>query len=142
MYRSHNIPTYDAFIQNNSILVIIALPRYISYQQVLTQRQFAVCCRITFCQNLSFCNTFTSFTDWTKVDGHSLVSTMPLRYFVFNHSWVKTHKLLIVSTIITDTDSCCINKLNHTITFSCYLCTRIASQLTFDTCTHNRRLIA
>ena len=138
MYRSQNVFAYYAFVQYDSILIVVTLPRHVSYQQVLTQCQFAISCRVTFCQDITFLNALTFRANRTQVDSHALVSLAELRNRIFFQRRFKAYKLFIISTVVKNTDSSSIYEFNHTITFSRNLSTRVFAQLTFDTGTYDR----
>ena len=83
VYWSQQVFTNHTFIQHDSILVIITFPRHVSNQQILTQSEFSIFSRITFCQNLTFRHTITFIASWPKVDCHILVRFTELRYSIF-----------------------------------------------------------
>ena len=136
--RSQQVFAYHTFIQYDGILIIVTLPRHISYQQVLTQCQFTLFSRITFSQDITFLHTLAFVTNRTQVNRHVLVSLTELRYSIFLQSRFETYKFFVFRTVIQNTDSSSIHIVNHTIAFCGNLGTRVSYQLTFDTCTYDR----
>ena len=134
---SQQVFTYNALVQYNSILIVISLPRHISHQQVLTQCQLTLFCRITFGQDITLFHPLALVADRTQVNRHVLVSLTELRYSIFLQSRFETYKFFVFRTVIQNTDSSSIHIVNHTIAFCSNLGTRVSYQLTFDTCTYD-----
>ena len=137
--RSQQVFAYHTFVQYDSILIVVTFPRHVSNQQVLTQCQFTLFSRITFSQDVTFLHTLASVANRTQVNRHVLVSLTELRYSIFFQSRFKTYELFVFCTVIQNTDSSSINVVNNTISFRSNLRTRVSYQLTFDTCTYDRR---
>ena len=135
---SQNVFTNHAFIQYNSILVVVTLPRHVSYQQVLTQSQLTVSCRITFSQDITFLDALTFFTNRTQVNSHALVGLTEFRNTIFFQSRFKAYKLFVFCTVIQNTNCSSIYEIDYTIALSSNLSTWIFTQLSFDTSTNNR----
>ena len=140
MYRSQQVLTYNAFIQYNSILVVITFPRHISHQQVFTQCKLTTLSWISFSQDITLLHTLSFITSRTEVNGHALISLTEFRNSVFLQSRFKAYKFFIFISVIQDTNSCCIDIFYNTITLCCNLSTRVFNQLFFNTCTYNRSL--
>ena len=138
VYRSQKVLTNHAFVQYNSILIVIALPRHVSNQQVLTQCKLSVFGWITFCQNLTCSNALALLANRTEVNRHVLVGTAPFRDIIFFQCRLEAYEFLLFRTVVQNTDSRCIHEFNHTVTLGSNLRTGIACQLTFDTSTYNR----
>ena len=137
MYTCENIFTHHTLVEHDSILIVVTLPRHVSNEQVLTQCQFSVLGRITFSENLSLHNPLALTANRTKVNGHTLVGTTEFGNAILLEGWLKANKLFFLSAVIQDTDSGSIYIFHHTITLCGDHRTRIFTELTLDTCTHN-----
>ena len=140
MNRRQQVLSNDPFVQHNGILVVISLPRHISNQKVLTQRQFTILRRIALSQDLAFGHTLTLVANRTQVNRHILVRATPLRNSVFLQRRLEADKFFVLRTVIQNANSRGIHKVNHTVAFSRNLCARIAGQLTLDARAHDRSL--
>ena len=141
MNRGQHILTNHTFRNNDSVLIVVTLPRHISHNKVTTQCQLSVLCSITLSKDITLLHALTLITDRTKVYNHVLVSTTELRNTILLQSRLKAYKLLIICTIIENTDCSSINILNNTITFRCNHCTWILTNLLLKTCTNDRCII-
>ncbi|CUP15559.1 Uncharacterised protein [Segatella copri] len=117
MYRCQYVITNHTFRNNNSILIVVTLPRNISYKQITAQSQLTVFCRITLSQDITLLYTLSLITDRTQVDGHILVGTTELRNTILLQSWFEAYKLIVFCAIVKDTDSCSINIFDNALTF-------------------------
>ena len=140
VYRCQYILTNNTFVQHYSILIIISFPRHESHFQILTQSQFPVFGRISFCKNLTGNHTISLMTNRTQIDSCTLICLTELRYCIFFNRIFETNEFLVFSTIITNTYRSSIDKFDHPCSFSCNLRTRVTYQLTFKTCTYDRSL--
>ena len=141
MNRSQNVFTNHSFGNNDSILIVITFPWHISHNKVTTQCQLTILCSVTLCEDISLLHTLPLITNRTKVYNHILVSATELRNTIFFQSRLKAYKLLIICTIIENTDCCSINILDNTIAFCCNHSTWIFTYLLLKTCTNDRCII-
>ena len=76
MDRCKDIRFDQIFAQQNSILVVIAFPRHISNNYIVSKRQFTMISRRAICQHLLL-NYFIAFIDdRTLIDTSSLIRTL------------------------------------------------------------------
>ena len=123
MNRGQNVITNHTLRDNDSILIVVTLPRNVSNQQVSTQSQLTVLGSITLCQDITSLNALTLVTDRTQVDGHILVGTTELRNAILLQGRLEADELIILCAIIKDTDGCCVNILDNTLAFCGNHCT-------------------
>ena len=116
MDRCQDVLTNDTLVEHDGILIVITLPRHIGYQQVAAQCELTILCGITLGQDISLLHTLTFLTDRTKVDSHVLVGTTELRDTILLQGRLEADKLLVICTIIQNTDSGCVNVVDDTIT--------------------------
>src|SRR5574344_2335847 len=141
MYRCKNIFTHDALIQYDSILIVVTLPRHISYKQVTAQCQFTIFCSIALSQDIACLYTLTFTTDWAQVNSHVLVCTTELRNTVFLQCRLKTYEFFLFRTVVQNTDSCSVYIFYNAFAFSSNHCTRILTHLLLNTSTYDRSFI-
>ena len=78
MNRCINIISYDFFVKENRILVVITFPGHKADKCVLTDSNFTVVCSRTVSENFAFLNSLSSFNNRTLVDTCTLVRTKEL----------------------------------------------------------------
>ena len=141
MYRGEHVLTDNTLVEHDSILIVVTLPRHVSHEQVTTQCQLTVLSSITLSQDITLLHALALVTDRTQVDGHVLVGTAELRNTVFLHGGFEADELLVLCTVIEDTDGCSVNIFNHTVTLGGYHGTRVFADLLLDTGTYDRCLV-
>ena len=109
MNGSKHVVTNDTLIQHDSILIVVTLPWHVSYKEVTSECQLSILCCITLCQDISLLDTLSLVTNRTQVDGHVLVCTTELRNTVLLKSRFEADELLVLCSIIEDTDCRCVN---------------------------------
>ena len=138
VYGSQKVFANHTFVQYDSVLIVVSLPRHVGNQQVLTQSKLALFGRVTLGKDLSLRHTLTFLANRTKVNRHVLVGTTPFGNSIFFQCRFEAYKLFLFRTIVQNADSRSIYKVNHTFALSSNLRTRVTCKLTFDTCTYNR----
>ena len=133
MDRSQHIIAYDAFRNDNGILIVISFPRNISNQKIPTQSNLSILRGITFGKDITSLHPFSLATDRSEVDGHILVGAPELRNTIFFQCRFKTNKLLIFRTVIKNADGSGINILDNAIAFSRNHRTRVLTYLLLQT---------
>ena len=123
MNRCQDILANDTLVEHDSILIVVTLPRHVCHKQVTTQCELTILSGITLCKDVTLLHSLTLVTDRTQVDSHILVGTTELRDTILLQSWLKAYELLLVSTIVEDTDGCGINILYNTVALSGNHCT-------------------
>ena len=139
--RCQNIIANHTLWDNDSILIVVTLPRNVSYEQVTAQSQLTILGSITLCQDITLLDTLTLVTDRTQVDGHILVGTTELRNAVLLQGRLEAYELIILRTIVEDTDGCSIYILDNTLTLCSNHGTRILAHLLLKTSTYDRCII-
>ena len=141
MDGGQDILTDDTLIEHDGILIVVTLPWHVGNEQVTTQGELTILCGIALCQDVTLLHTLSLITDRTEVNGHILVGTTELRNTILLEGWLEADELLILRTVVQDTDGRCVNIVDHTITLSSYHRTRVLTNLLLNTCSHNRSLI-
>ena len=141
MHRGQHVLTDNSLVEHNGILVVVTLPRHIGYQQVATQCELAILSSVAFCQDVTLLHTLTLVTDRTQVDGHVLVGTTELGNTILLQGRLKADKLLVISTVIEDTDGRGINIVDNAIALGCNHGARVFTHLLFNTSTYDRSLV-
>ena len=136
--RGEHIFTNNTLAQDDSILVVVTLPRNVCHLQVLTECQFTVLRSETFRQNLTFLHLVAFANNRMKVDRGVLVGLLEFRQFIFFLCRLEGYKLFLFSTVITNTYRIGIHKGYFAFAFRLYLRTRVTNQLTLNTCSDNR----
>ena len=140
MNRCQDVLTNHTLVQHDGILVVVTLPRHVGHEQVATQGQFAVGSGIALSQDIAFLHTLTAVAERTQVDGHVLVRATELRQLILLDGRFETNKLLVLRTVVQDTNGRSVNILNHTVAFGCNHCAGILADLLLNTCAHDRSL--
>ena len=117
MNRSQHVIANHALRDNDGILIVITLPRDISNEQVTTQSQLTIFSSITLSQDIASLHTLTLIADRTQVDGHILVGTTELRNTILLQSRLEAYELIILCTIVKNTDGCSIYIFDNTLAF-------------------------
>ena len=117
MNRSQHIIANDTLVEHDGILIVVTLPRHVSHEEVTTQCQLAVLSSITLCQDITLLHTLSLVADRTQVDGHVLVSAAELRNTVFLESRLEAYELLILCSVIEDTDCRSVYIFYNTLAF-------------------------
>ena len=60
-------------------------------------------------------NALTLVTNWTKVDGHTLVGATELGNAILLQCRLEAYKLLVVGAVVEDADGRCIYILDNTL---------------------------
>ena len=141
MDRCQDVLTNDTLVQHDSILIVVTLPRHISHEQVAAQGQLTILCSIAFRQDVTLLYTLAFVADRTQVNSHVLVGTTELRNAILLQSGLKADKLLILRTVIEDTDGGSVHIVNDAVTLSGNHRTRVFTYLTLNTCTDNRSFV-
>ena len=142
MDRSEDILADHTLIEHDSILIVITLPGHESHLEVSTQGEFTIFGRIAFGEDVTLIDTLALIADRTEVDSGALVGAAEFRYSIFLESRFELNELLILGSIVEDTDGSGVDKVDNTGAFSHDLCTRIADKLPLDTGTDDRSLTA
>ena len=138
MDRSKDILTDDALVKHDGILIVVTLPRHVSHQEVTTQCQLTILGGVALGQDITLLHTLALLTDRAQVDGHILVRTAELRDAVFLQGRLEADKLLILCTVVKDTDGRSVNILHDTIALGSHHRTGILTNLLLNTGTHDR----
>ena len=138
MYGSQKVFANHTFVQYDSVLIVVSLPRHVGNQQVLTQSKLALFGGVTLGKDLPFRHALTFLTNRSKVNRHVLVGTTPFRNRIFFQCRFEAYELFVFRTVIQNADSRSIHEINNTLALCCNLRTRVACELTFDACTYNR----
>src|SRR3712207_3760830 len=141
MNRCKNIVTNHALGDNNSVLIVVALPRNVSYHQVATESQLTIFRGITFGKDVACFHTLTLVANRTKVDSHILIGAAELRNAIFLQGRLKADKLFLLCTIIENTNGSSVNIFDNTITLGSNHGTRILAHLAFQAGSYNRSVI-
>ena len=141
MNRCQDIFTDYALIQHDGVLIVVTLPRHISHEEVTTQSQFTVFGSITLSKDIALLHTLTFLTDRTKVNNHVLVRAAELRNAVFLQGRLEANELLILCTVIEDTDSGSIHIFNDAFAFSGNHGAAVFTNLLLNTGTNDRSFI-
>ena len=138
--RSKDIFTNHTFVEHDSILVVVTLPRHERHFQVTSESKFSLFGCITFCQDIAFLYALTFWADRAQVDSCALVRLTELRNSIFFNWIFKAYEFFVFSTVVADADDACIDKFDNAGTFGHNLSTWIVYKLSFNTGTHNRSL--
>ena len=139
--RGKHIFAHHTLWNNDSILVVVTLPRDIGNKQVTTKCQFTILSSIAFCQDISCLDTLPLITDRTKVDSHILIGTTELWNAILLQCRFEADKLVFFCAVIKNAYCRCINIFDNTVTFSCNHCTWILTYLLLKSGTYNRCII-
>ena len=107
VHGSKDIFSYQTFVQQNGVLVVVAFPCHEADQSIFTQRNFAVCSCRTVCQYLSLVYPFAGIDDRTLVDTGRLVGTLVLLEYIF----------MCLVLVVHQNDLVCGNGVDDTIIF-------------------------
>ena len=140
MHGSKDILTHHALVEHDSILIVITLPRHERHFQVSTQGKLTLLSGITLCQDIAALHTLTHLADRTEVDRGALVGTAELRNLIFLCSRLKFHVILILGTVILDSDDSGIYEFNYAGTLRHNLSAGVADELSLDTGANDRSL--
>ena len=138
MHRGVHILADDTLGENDSILVVITLPRNIRNLEVLTQREFTGLCSISFGQDLSLLNLVSLANKRMKVDGRILVRFLELRHFVFLLCGFKGDNLLLLGAVILNADIVCVHIGHGSVAFCNNLRAAVGNELLLDAGTYDR----
>ncbi len=131
MNRSENISFNKVFTEQNSILVVIAFPRHISNDNIMTESKFTVISRRSISQYLTFDYSFTFSDNRSLVYTSSLIRTFEFQKFI-NINALRALNTNFVSS----------NANNCTCIFGKNTYAGIDGNFVFHTSSNNRRLCA
>ena len=107
VHGSKDIFSYQTFVQQNGVLIVVAFPCHEADQSIFTQRNFAVCSCRTVCQYLSLVYPFAGIDDRTLIDTGRLVGTLVLLEYIF----------MCLVLVVHQNDLVCGNGVDDTIIF-------------------------
>ena len=130
MNGSKDILHDKAFIEQDSVFIVVAFPVHISDQDILTKRKLASGSARSICQYVTGLNPFTDVDKRPLVDACALIRTA-----VFD-------QLVILSSgyIIAYSNMCGIHFSNYAVTFSQQTYAGVDSALMLNSGSHNRSL--
>ena len=126
---------------DDSILIVVTLPRHVSNQQVTTQSQLTIFSGITLSQDVALLHALALVADRTQVDGHVLVGTAELRNAVFLESRLEADKLLVFRTVIENADGSSVDILDDTFAFGCDHRAAVFADLLLKSGTYDRCIV-
>ena len=126
MNRSIHIFANKLFINENSVLVVVAFPSHKADKGITSERDFAVIGSGTVSNYLAFCDLLAGNNDGTLINTCTVVGTEELNEFIFINFTVFSF----------DNNLVCRSRNNGTCAVSKYNYTRVNSSLVFDTCTN------
>ena len=96
MNGSEDILANHAFVEHDSILVVVTLPRHVCHKKVTSQSQFTVLSGITLSEDIALMNMLTLLADGAEVDGHVLVRTAELGNGIFLNVGIEAYKFFVL----------------------------------------------
>ena len=140
MNRGVHVFANDTLGEDNSILVVVTLPRDISYLEVLTECQFAALGCVTLGEDLTLLHLVALTNERVQVDGRVLVGLLELRQFVLFLRRLEADELVFLGAVVFDTDDICIDVGDGTVTFRNDLRAAVGDELLLDTGSDDRSL--
>ena len=117
MHTGEDILAHEALGEHDGVLIVVSLPRHVGHKQVASQRQFTVLSSIALGEDLSGMHVLPFLTDRSQVDGHVLVGAAELGYAVLLEGGFEAYELLLLGTVVEDTDGGGIDILDYALTF-------------------------
>ena len=141
MNRCKNILTDHTLRDYDGILIVVTLPRHVSDKEVASKCELTILCSIAFGKDITLLYTLTLITNRTEVDNHILVGAAELRNAVFLCCRLEANELVLLTTVVENTDCRSVNIFNDTIALSGNLRTAILTNLLLKSCTDDRRIV-
>ncbi|CDE13732.1 putative uncharacterized protein [Ruminococcus sp. CAG:330] len=130
VHRGKDIFSYQTLVQQNGILVVIALPGHEADEGVLAQRDLAVCGCRTVRQHLTLLDPLANADDGALIDAGRLVGTLILLELV----------LMGLVVVVHQNDLICGNRIDHAVIIRYHADAGVNSCLIFHTGADKRAL--
>ena len=141
MNGSKHVFADNALVKYDSVLVVVTLPRYVSYQQVASESEFSVFSSVSFSKDVALLYPLSLVAYRTEVYCHILVGTAELRYPVLLECRFEAYELLFLSPVVKYSYGSCVYIFNNTVTFGRNHCARVNANLAFDAGSYNRSFV-
>ena len=138
MDRGEEVFADKAFVQHDSILIVVALPRHVSDLDVTTESEFTGLGRVPFGKDITSLDTLALEADRTKVDRGALVRLTELRQAVGRDRIFEAYEELVIRAVVADLDRGSVDEDYFTSALCYDLRTRVTYQLSLDTRTDDR----
>ena len=138
--RGEEVFADKAFVQHDSILIVVTLPRHISDLDVTTESELTGLGRVPFGEDITSLDTLTLEADRTKVNRGALVRLTELRQAVGRDRIFEAYEELVIRTVVADLDRGSVDEDYFTSALCYDLRTRVTYQLSLDTRTDDRSL--
>ena len=142
MHRGENVFANHALVEHDGVLIVVTLPRHVSYEKVTSQSQLSVLSGIAFGEDVALVNSLTFLANGSEVDGHVLVGAAELGNGIFLHVGIKADKLFVLTAFVGNANGGGIHKFNDAVTFCHNHGAGIFADLLLDACADNRSLTA
>ena len=116
--RGEEVFTDEAFVEHNSILIVVTLPRHVSHLDVATESKLTSLSGVPFGEDIASFDTLSLEADRTEVDRGALVGLAELRQAVGRDGVFEANEDFIIGTVVADLNRGSVNEDDFTSALS------------------------